>query len=215
MKKRVIGVDEAGKGPVIGPLVVCGFATTAERIEDLLKLGVKDSKRLSRKRREKIANFLLKHGDSEVIVIQPSELDKMMSEKTINEILCECYERIVDRFKPGTFFVDSFDVKPERLEKRLKRKGAEVVAEHGADEKYPVVAAASIIAKVRRDEEIEKLRRIYGDFGSGYASDERTREFLRSYLEKNGCFPPCARKSWKTLEKISQKSLNDFSDISF
>ncbi len=208
--EKIVGIDEAGKGPVIGPLVVCGFAIDSNRLGELKEIGVRDSKRIPKRRREEIARKLRTLGNCEIIKINPNELDSLMKEKTINEVLYECYERIIDRLKPGRFFVDSPDVIPERLEERLRRKGAEVVAEHKADEKYAVVSAASILAKVERDAEIDKLRKIFGDFGSGYASDGKTRDFLREFLEKNGRFPECVRKSWKTLGKISQRSLEDF-----
>jgi len=210
MSKRIVGIDEAGKGPVIGPLVVCGFAIESNKLGELKELNVKDSKRISKKRREEMARKLKGIGDYEIIKIHPNELDSLMERKSINEILYECYERIIDCLKPGKFFVDSPDVIPERLERRLRRKGVEVVAEHKADEKYAVVSAASILAKVERDFEIDKLKRVFGDFGSGYASDGKTRDFLKEFLEKNRKFPDCVRKSWKTLGKISQKSLEDF-----
>jgi ribonuclease HII len=207
---RVAGIDEAGKGPVIGPLVVCGLALKRERIEELRKLGIRDSKKLSKGKRDELFDLLLKLGECEVIVIHPEELDRLMERKTINEILFEAFERIIEKLKPDLAYIDSPDVKPERLKERLERRGVEIVSEHKADEKYPIVAAASIIAKVVRDKEVEKLKKAYGDFGSGYASDEKTREFLKDYLEKNGCFPPCVRKSWKTLGRIAQKSLDEF-----
>ncbi len=208
--QRIVGIDEAGKGPVIGPLIVCGFAINSDKLGELKNLDVRDSKRISKKKREGIAKKLRTLGDYEIIKINPNELDSLMKEKSINEILYECYERIIDCLKPGKFFVDSPDVIPERLEKRLRKKGVEVVAEHKADEKYAVVSAASILAKVERDAEIDKLKKVFGDFGSGYASDRKTRDFLKEFLEKNGGFPECVRKSWKTLGKISQRSLEDF-----
>ena len=208
--KKIAGIDEAGKGPVIGPLVICGFATTDDELEKLKKFGIKDSKKLSKNRREELVELLFKNGECEIVVIPPDELDSLMAQKTINEILYENFEKIIYKLKPEIAYVDSPDVKPDRLKERLEKKGVKIVSEHKADEKYLVVAAASIIAKVTRDNEVEKLKKIYGDFGSGYASDERTRRFLKNYLEKNGCFPPCVRKSWKTLDRIAQKSLDEF-----
>jgi ribonuclease HII len=207
---KIAGIDEAGKGPVIGPLVVCGFALKKEMLEELKKLGVRDSKRLSKGKRDELFDLLLKLGECEIVVIHPDELDRLMEEKTINEVLFESFGRIIAKLKPELAYIDSPDVKPERLREKLESRDVVIISEHKADEKYPIVAAASIIAKVVRDDEIEKLKKAYGDFGSGYASDERTREFLRGYLERNGCFPPCVRKSWKTLKKIAQRSLDEF-----
>jgi len=208
--RKIAGIDEAGKGPVIGPLVICGFAVSDDKLEELVQFGIKDSKKLSKNRREELLNSLLRNGECEIVVIHPDELDRQLAKKTINEVLYESFERIIDRLKPEVAYIDSPDVKPDRLKERLEKKGIKVISEHKADEKYPVVAAASIIAKVTRDREIEKLKEIYGDFGSGYASDEKTRKFLKTYLERNGCFPPCVRKSWKTIGRIAQRSLGEF-----
>ncbi len=209
---KIAGIDEAGKGPVIGPLVVCGYAINEEKLEKLRELSVKDSKKLSPKKRESIAEKLMEIGECELIVIHPERLNDMMCRTTINEILFTSYEEIIERLNPDICYVDSPDVKPERLEKRLSKGGLKVIARHKADERYEIVASASIIAKVVRDREIEKLKKIYGDFGSGYSSDPRTIDFLTKYLKKNGEFPDCVRKKWKTLSKIrgSQKSIDDF-----
>lgn len=199
------GIDEAGKGCVIGPLVVAGVACDSE---DYLKsIGVKDSKKLSQKRREELAEKIKKVAKVEVIKIQANKLDEMMETKTINEILKECYAEIIKRLKPEIALVDSPDVKPERLSSHLKEMtGVEVIAEHRADEKYPLVSSASIIAKVEREKDIEMLKLSYGDFGSGYASDPKTIEYLKQLKE----IPMFVRKKWKTVERLSQKSITDF-----
>ncbi|WP_457753524.1 ribonuclease HII, partial [Thermococcus sp.] len=80
-----------------------------------------------------------------------------------------------------------------------------IIAEHKADAKYLPVSAASILAKVTRDKAIEKLKKQYGEIGSGYPSDPRTRKFLEEYYKEHGEFPPIVRKSWKTLRKIEEK----------
>ncbi|AGK61070.1 RNase HII [Archaeoglobus sulfaticallidus PM70-1] len=209
---KIAGIDEAGKGPVIGPMVVCCYAIDKDRLNELERLGVKDSKKLTKKRREKIAEELKSIGSYRVLKFEPQQLDELMEEKTINEILYDACEKLIRKVKPDMVFVDSFDVMSSRLENRLGNtfKSCKVRCEHKADDKYPVVASASIIAKVERDKKIEKLKEIYGDFGSGYASDPRTIDFLRDYLRKKGHFPPIVRKKWKTLSKISQRSLDDF-----
>ncbi len=199
------GIDEAGKGCVIGPIVVAGVACESE---DYLKsIGVKDSKKLSKKKREELAEKIRRVAKIEVIKIPADKLDEMMERKTINEILKESYSEIIKRLKPEIALVDSPDVKPERLASQLKdMTGVEVVAEHKADEKFPLVSSASIIAKVERDKEVEILRRKYGDFGSGYASDPKTIEYLKQLKE----IPMFVRKKWKTVERLSQKSITDF-----
>jgi ribonuclease HII len=199
------GIDEAGKGCVIGPLVVAGVACESE--DYLRSIGVKDSKKLSQKKREELAEKIRRVARIEVIKIPADELDEMMECKTINEILKESYSEIIKRLKPEIALVDSPDVKPERLASQLREMtGVEVVAEHKADEKFPIVSSASIIAKVERDKEVEILRRKYGDFGSGYASDPKTIAYLKQLKE----IPPFVRRKWKTVGRLSQKSIEDF-----
>jgi len=199
------GIDEAGKGCVIGPLVVAGVACESE---DYLKsIGVKDSKKLTQKKREELAEKIRRVARIEVIRIPADKLNEMMEYKTINEILKESYLEIIKRLKPEIALVDSPDVRPERLTSQLREMtGLEVFAEHKADEKYPIVSSASIIAKVERDKEVEILKRKYGDFGSGYASDPKTIAYLKQLKE----IPPFVRRKWKTVKRLSQKSIEDF-----
>ncbi len=201
----IVGIDEAGKGCVIGPLVVCGV-----RCDDRIsELPVRDSKKLDRKKREEIARKLAKTFEHEIVVVSAEELNDLMERKSLNEILLEAYAKIIDSLEAEVYYVDSPDVKPDRLSERLEAlTGKKVVAMHNAEE-IPCVAAASILAKVTRDRMIEELKKTYGDFGSGYPADEKTRKFLKDHLTK-GELPPIVRRKWKTLEKISQMSLLDF-----
>ena len=209
---RVAGIDEAGKGPVIGPLVVCGVCCDEEKLVELERIGVRDSKKLSRKRREELAKEIAKFCKCHVLKLTPEKLDRLMEKKTINEILTDCYTEIIEELNPDVVFVDSPDVIPERLAESLKRRtGKDVKAMHRADELKPIVSAASIVAKVERDREVDKIKEELGvDFGSGYASDRRTISFLKSYFKEHGRFPPHVRKSWKTLDRICQQSLDEF-----
>jgi ribonuclease HII len=206
---KIAGVDEAGKGPVIGPMVVCGVST--DNIEEIDSLGLKDSKKLSPQRRKQLADVIRQICRVEIVKVEPETLDKLMENKTINEILTDCYSEIIIRLNADITYVDCPDVIPERLKSNLEeRTGKAVETAHKADEVYPIVSAASIVAKVERDGEVERLKRIFGDFGSGYASDERTIKFLNEYLRKYKKFPPFVRKSWKTLDRIQQQSLEEF-----
>jgi len=208
---RIAGIDEAGKGPVIGPMVVCGVCCDERDVKRLEDLGVKDSKKLTPERRKELAEDIKNICKVYVVKIQPEDIDRS---ENINDILRWSYAEIIEKLNPDLVIVDSPDVKPERIAEFLKKKtGKEVIATHKADEKYAVVSSASIIAKVERDEEIEKLKQIYGDFGSGYASDRRTIEFLRKYVLEHGKAPPIARKKWKTIKKLSQHTLVEFLNL--
>ncbi|MCX8172365.1 MAG: ribonuclease HII, partial [Archaeoglobaceae archaeon] len=111
------GIDEAGKGCVIGPLVIAGVASDNEQY--FRAIGVKDSKKLSHKRREELAEKIVKVARVEVIKITAEKLDKLMESKTINEILKESYVELIRRLKPRLAIVDSPDVRPERLAREL------------------------------------------------------------------------------------------------
>jgi ribonuclease HII len=201
----IAGIDEAGKGCVIGPLVIAGVACDCE--DYLRSIGVRDSKKLSKKRREELAEKIREVAKVEVLKISAEDLNKLMEKKTLNEVLRDGYEEIIKRLKPSVAFIDSPDVNPERLASYLRSStGIEIVAAHKADGKYPIVSSASIIAKVERDWEIEKLKQKFGDFGSGYASDPKTIAFLKNLKE----WPFFVRIKWKTLKKINQSKLGDF-----
>ncbi len=205
---RVAGVDEAGKGCVIGPLVVAGVCV--EDVEELKRIGVKDSKKLKHSRRIELAEKIRRIADVEVIAVEAEKLDDLMRHRTINEVLKFCFAEIISSLKPDVAYVDSPDVIPERLSRELEEMtGCRVVAEHKADEKYEVVSAASIVAKVERERAVEKLKEIAGDFGSGYASDPVTRDFLRELI-KDGKIPSYVRRRWKTVSNLAQQTLDDF-----
>ncbi|NPA70987.1 MAG: ribonuclease HII [Crenarchaeota archaeon] len=213
MSSIVCGVDEAGRGPVIGPMVIAVACIEEENVGKLSEIGVKDSKELSRAQRqilyEKLRRILIFH---DYVIVSPEEIDKYVRENKLNilelEKIKELVKKVLERFpdKRIIIYVDSPDVKAERFEKMLKNSlssdRVEIYARHRADATIPIVSAASIIAKYVRDREIEKLKLRYGDFGSGYPSDPRTIRFLISYISRHGEPPPIARKTWRTCKNI-------------
>lgn len=207
----IAGIDEAGKGPVIGPMVICGVSISEDFQVELNSWGLKDSKKLTRNKRDEFSVKILESSEVHVLKLFPEKLDELMSSKTLNQILVDCYSEIINVLKPDLTFVDSPDVKPERFKGNLQQiTGRKVKAAHKADELFPIVSAASIVAKVERDREIEILKETLGEFGSGYCSDARTIQFLKDYFKKNRKYPTCVRKKWKTLERLQQQSLGDF-----
>ena len=213
----IAGIDEAGKGSVIGPLVVCGAVLNKININNKNKnnkiigdvfVNVRDSKKLSKNKREKIYNVLKERVEFAILKVEPWELDKLMERETINDILARCYAEVIKRLKPEIVYVDCPDVKPQRLKERLEREtGIKVIAMHNA-ERIPIVAVASIIAKVERDKEIDKLKEEYGDLGSGYPSDKKTIKFIKNCIE-SGSLPKIIRKKWKTVKLLKQRELGD------
>ncbi len=209
------GVDEAGRGPAIGPMVVAGVCADRDR---LIEIGVKDSKKLSAGRRERLEREIRKVATKIVIrVVEPEEIDMMRENITINEIEVRIFADVINELNCEEVYVDAADVDEERFSLEISKylkKEVRIISRHKADEIYPEVSAASIIAKVERDRIIQKISQEIGDFGSGYPSDPRTAEFLREYYKKHGKFPPYTRLSWKNVKKIveesRQKSIDDF-----
>jgi ribonuclease HII len=207
MANLVAGIDEAGRGSVIGPLVIAGVTVEEGKLEHLKKLGVRDSKLLSPKRREELAKKIEKVADNVMVLkVGPCKIDGYRNQGIdLNRIEFMKMAEIISFLGPGTVYVDSPDVKPERLAKILSKSanGARIVAEHKADVNYPIVSAASIVAKVERDAEIEKLKEKYGDLGPGYSSNPVTMQWMRDWLAKNREFPEgVVRKTWITADSV-------------
>lgn len=195
------GLDEAGRGPILGPMILCGVCFRSNDIPKLKEMGVKDSKLLSPRRREELSRKILDLAVSfRIVELDPSEIDLLRREKNLNEIEAETFARIIQELSPDVAYVDSPDPNPTLFEERLKRYLGEkvgLVVENGADRRYLQVSAASILAKERRDKRIAELHERYGDFGSGYLTDPKTISFLREWVRTHGDLPEFARKSWK------------------
>lgn len=199
---KIIGIDEAGRGPVIGPLVICGVVVVENKMEKIEKLQLKDSKKLTPGRRKVMARRINKIADCHTVHIQASDIDNLRAKNiNLNEIEKIAIKKVITMSNPDIAYIDCIDVKPKRFCEEMEnfRDGLKVIAEHRAEDKYAVVAAASIIAKVERDMEIEKLRKEYRDIGSGYPSDPRTIQFLKRFSYDN--LPQFVRKSWATVKK--------------
>lgn len=207
---RVCGIDDAGRGPVIGPLVIAGVLIDEERLPSLIRLGVRDSKTLSPRRREYLAGEILKTiKDYRVVKVPPSEIDRVVEHgrrlNRLNRLEARIMASIIRDLKPDIAYVDASDILPDRFRQHIAEElpfTVKIISEHKADRTYPVVSAASIVAKVERDREIENLKRIYGDFGSGYAADPKTISFLKRWIEEHGSYPDFVRKSWKTAKAL-------------
>ncbi|MDW8040939.1 MAG: ribonuclease HII [Nitrososphaerota archaeon] len=210
----VAGVDDAGRGSVIGPLVIAGILIDSEDLPKLVQLGVKDSKLLSPSRREALANEIKRVAKKHAIVkLPPAEIDKVVEKgrklHRLNWLEAQAMAKVIELLRPDIAYVDASDVLEERFKQQILEFlpfKVEVVSEHKADRKYPVVSAASIIAKVERDREIAELKAKYGDFGCGYPADPKTMEFLRCCLEKFKEYPEFIRKSWKPAKKVRREN---------
>ena len=205
----VAGVDEAGRGCVIGPLVVAGVAVRIEQLPVLTELGVKDSKLLTPKKREELYAEITKLTQMyKTIKLQPCVIDKAVESSRrlhkLNRLEAQTMAEIIQALNPQEVYVDAADILEHRFRNHIKECltiKTKITSKHKADLIYPIVSAASIIAKVERDQEIANLRLEYGDFGSGYLTDPKTKQFIAEWLKTNSQYPPCVRKSWKPAKK--------------
>jgi len=232
----IAGGDEAGRGAVLGPLVVSLVSINEGKVKRLSEIGVRDSKMLSRKRREFLFDDIYSLAeDVRAYAITPEEINNAMrSNISLNELEAIHFARLIDESEanPKKIYLDSPDVIPEKFgirvslisNKPLKVNGvrrgvksgnaakavARVIAEHKADVKYPVVSAASIIAKVTRDRAIEELEESLGfELGSGYPSDKVTIDMIRRNLDNEKLLKH-VRAEWKTLKLIRQLKIFEF-----
>ncbi|MGC8817082.1 MAG: ribonuclease HII [Candidatus Hadarchaeum sp.] len=207
----IMGADEAGRGPVLGNMVLCGALFDPRTLEELRSIGVRDSKQLSPRRREELARVIAAKARGLVIVeLTPAEIDdcRLVKKVNLNELEARTFAGMIDRLRPEVVYLDSPDPNPKLFEQRVRKylsTSPRIVVENFADCKYPAVAAASIVAKVRRDQCIAELRRRYGDLGSGYPADPVTISFLRNWVREHGRLPDFVRRSWETARRIEEE----------
>lgn len=213
-----MGVDEAGRGPVLGPLVVAGVAIESD--SPLRRLGVRDSKRLTPEQRDVLAPQIERLCTCELVVIPAERIDVMRAEMSLNDFEAKLFASIIENLHPATAYVDAADVDEIEFKKAVLREvsfDVEVVSQHAADKLFPVVSAASILAKVRRDREMRVIEDDIGmPVGSGYPADADTISFMEGWIRRNGCLPPHTRSSWDTSRRLlaasRNRKLDDFQD---
>jgi len=206
----IAGVDDAGRGAVIGPLVIAGILVDGEGLEEIEALGVRDSKTVTPKRREYLAVEILKIvKDHHIVRLQPKDIDRVVETgkklHRLNRLEAKAMAEVISHLRPDIAYIDASDVLPERFSRHVDEEltfKVKIISEHKADRTYPVVSAASIIAKVERDRAISDLREEYGELGSGYASDSRTIKFLEEWVKTHDDYPDFVRKSWAPAKRI-------------
>lgn len=209
------GADEAGRGPVLGPLVVAAVAGPGEA--ELRRLGARDSKTMTPAQREEVAQVLKGCARWEVRVLSAEELNRGMATRNLNELEAQAFAEVLAALAPERAIVDACDVDEARfaasVARRLPPPGFPVLAEHGADVNHAVVGAASVIAKVTRDALVRDIERELGTpVGSGYPSDPVTRAFLERWRRDHGALPPHTRVYWSTVagDRPLDRRLGDF-----
>lgn len=208
LMKFIAGIDEAGRGPVIGPLVIAGILVEESSIPRLVDMGVKDSKKLTPRRREILRTAIMKTAKLHCIeILEAAVIDDTRRVKNLNQLEAEMMAKILDSLQPDLAQVGSADVIPSRFKEMIlsgMRSPVEIQSVHHAEDLFPAAAAASIIAKTTRDRIVASMRQEFGDFGSGYPSDPKTRVFISEWYLRRGSLPQIVRKSWKTVESIAR-----------
>ncbi|MCD6443792.1 ribonuclease HII [Candidatus Bathyarchaeota archaeon] len=210
MDRYVAGVDEAGRGCVIGPMVVAGVLLKLEALEALESSGVRDSKKLTARARERLYEVILNEASRLMcVIVDPAMIDRYVRFKKrlggLNVLELEVMADVLRELRPREAYVDCPDRNLKKFLRRLKSKlpwEMDIKVAHKEFDDHPAVASASIVAKVLRDRIVENLRKLYGDFGSGYPSDPKTVKFLIE-VYKAGYVPSYVRKSWK-LSKLDE-----------
>jgi ribonuclease HII len=207
----ICGCDESGRGPAIGPLVVTGILV--ENDTELVRIGACDSKQITPKKREQLAPMIKKIATRyETIILPAADIDDLRKTMTLNELEVFVFSKIIEKLKPDICYVDAADVNEERFGRDILSHltfQPQIISKHKADEHYPIVGAASILAKVTRDEHVRKIAqelepRLNLPLGSGYPADPVTKKFLETWVARFGSLPPHVRQSWDTCQKLMQ-----------
>ena len=207
-----LGIDDAGRGPVIGPMVLAGCLVDEKTEKELRKLGVKDSKQLTQKRREVLAEKIKELSETfEIVLAHPEEIDgKNKIGVNLNALEAIKTAEIINKINKGfakvKVIVDCPSVSIEKWTDFLKTKidnlsNLEIHCEHKADVNHVSVSAASILAKCTREIEMTRLKEKYGkEIGSGYCSDPLTTKFLEKHNQTYGD-KGIFRKTWSTWKE--------------
>ena len=201
---KICGVDDAGRGSMIGPMVIAGISIEKKNIPKLRKLGVRDSKKLSPKKRELLYKEIVKLVDDyHVIRIPPRTIDKYVFEHNLSHLEAKKMAEVISNLNPDLSYVDSCDVNAARFGREISdlSKKSKVKSYHYADSRFVVVSAASIIAKVSRDRSIMRLNKTT-NLGSGYPSDKKSVNYVKKVVSSKKSLPTSIRKSWKPVQKI-------------
>ena len=212
--KLIAGVDEAGRGCVIGPLAIAGVMMKESNLHLLKDIGVKDSKLLTPQKRKTLSIEIMRLVEKyAVLKLEPLEIDRVVESERklhkLNRLEAQTMARIIENLKPDTVYVDAADVLEHRFRSHIQEElsiKTTIVSEHKADRTYPIVSAASIVAKVERDRSIALLSKEHGDFGSGYLTDPKTMVFLKKWLKAHSDYPDFVRKSWKPAKKAKDEN---------
>lgn len=203
----ILGIDEAGRGCVLGDLFIGAFLISEDRVDDLRRAGVTDSKRLSPKRRASVHEAIQGIGTARVLRISPARIDSGNLNTLEEEAICQ----LIRDARPDRIILDALGP-PAGFSAVLRRLSANIgdlrpawTMEPKADLHHPPCGAASIIAKVARDQALAEIRSQWGELGSGYPSDPKTRSWLTAHARTGAPWPPFVRTRWGTIRQIQDQ----------
>ncbi|MEM0333577.1 MAG: ribonuclease HII [Candidatus Aenigmatarchaeota archaeon] len=215
MTKIIAGIDEAGRGAVIGPMVIAGVAIDSKQQKKLKEIGVKDSKELTPQKREKLYKEIEKLAKNIIVIKVPACIINNYQSKNVNLDQIEAMKmaNIIKIIEADKIYVDSIEQNSNKFEKMIKsylEKDYNLVVKNYLDENIPVVSAASIVAKVERDKEINDIKKeVNFDFGVGYSHDERTIKFIEHILLNENSPPRYLRLKWETVKDVAKKLIEE------
>ena len=211
---KLIGIDDAGRGPVLGPMILAGVITNPEEEQKIKSWGTKDSKLLTPTQRKEIKEKITPKFKHHIELSTPKEIDDstnlnyleaIKAAKIINTLAKNLNEKVKVIIDCPSVNIKSWTIDVQKL--LDKPENIILNCEHKADINHPIVSAASIIAKEKREDEIYKLKlSLKADFGSGYPSDPKTKEFIAKNFN-NPKYKNLIRHSWKTIKKLKQRKL--------
>lgn len=219
---QVLGIDEAGRGSVFGSMFIGAALVDETDMDALDRLELKDSKELSDGQREAFVPQIKElAADTYVKEVAASEIDELRQIMSLNVIELNGFARLIERLDPDKVFIDLPEPDGDRFVKKIKEElddayaDLPIIAEHGADDTYPIVSAAAILAKSARETHCAELKEQYGvDFRTGYPHDDETIAFLKDHLSEHGELPAETRRSWSTAQRLQeaheQQNLHDF-----
>lgn len=222
MSETILGIDEAGRGAVVGSMFIGGVLIEEKDQKKLNELGLKDSKLLSDEERENFVPEIKKVAKKTLVKeVTAQQIDKLRENISLNKVELEVFLKIIKEMDPDKVIIDLPEPDGEKYKLKVGNrlgsefKDLEIVAEHKADVNYPIVSAASILAKSNREKNVGEIEDKYNAvIRTGYSHDEDTINFLKEYVKKNKELPPEARKSWSTcrelLKEFNQSNLDDF-----
>jgi ribonuclease HII len=216
----VAGIDESGRGPVIGPLIMAGVLINEEDSARLKSLGVKDSKLLTPEQRLYLEKGIKKIAQAyKVIKVPPKEIDYAVEGHdglNLNWLEAKKVAEVINTLKPEKAIIDcpspNLKAYSNYIKKHLDHPDIELVVAHKADRDFFEVGAASVLAKNAREKEVEKIeKQLKQKIGSGYMTNPVCQEFVKKNFDKH---PELFRKSWSTfkrqVEAKQQKKLGDY-----